>query len=600
MSQIYVIDLGGQYAHLIGNRVRRLGVYAEVKGNRAKASELKDATAIIFSGGPKGVHDEGAPEIDTEIFELGKPVLGICYGHQLMAHYLGGKVGTGREYGFTDFEVLKGDSPLFGHIEAKQVVWNNHGDQVLKLPPGFEQVGKTETCEFAGMQNLAKNLFAVQFHPEVSHTPCGMQLLENFVFGICKCSIDWSIQNFIERIEQEIKDYVADKNVFLLVSGGVDSTVCFALLDKVLGKGKVYGLHVDSGFMRKNESALVDKSLRNIGFDNLHVYDATEDFLKAVAGLVDPEEKRKAIGEEFIRVADKATKKLELDPENWILAQGTIYPDTIETGGTEHADRIKTHHNRVDAIQVLIEQGKLLEPIKDLYKDEVRELGLKLGLPEEMVFRHPFPGPGLAVRTLCSDGKDVLGGPDTETRYSASLRDITGPGFASQILPIKSVGVQGDARTYAHPALLELEGGIDWKSLEKLSTKITNSIREVNRVLIKLAGETKNLELVATTLTKERLELVREADYVFTETLRATGLYHEVWQAPVVLVPLKNKQGEMVVLRPINSTEAMTANFSKLPVGFVADVAQKILEIEGVGLVCYDITNKPPGTIEWE
>ncbi|MDD4351410.1 MAG: glutamine-hydrolyzing GMP synthase [Candidatus Gracilibacteria bacterium] len=594
MSQIYVIDLGGQYAHLIGNRVRRLGVYAEVRSNDCKASDLQDAQGIILSGGPKGVKEEGAPEIDHEIFQLGKPVLGICYGHQMMAHYLGGEIGTEREYGFTDFNISKKDSQLFQGLDAKQVVWNNHGDAVVKLPIGFEKTGSTETCEFESMENVEQKLYGVQFHPEVSHSEHGMKLLENFVLGICKCEKDWSIANFRERIEQEIKDYVGAQKVFLLVSGGVDSTVCFALLNQVLGPERVYGLHVDSGFMRQDESEKVKQMFAEIGYDNLHIYDAKNNFLKAVGSATEPEEKRRAIGEEFIRVAALATSDLELDPAEWILAQGTIYPDTIESGGSKHADRIKTHHNRVDGIQKLIAAGKLLEPIKDLYKDEVRELGIKLGLPEEMIYRHPFPGPGLAVRTLCAQQNEKL-----KIKNDPTLIDIVGPEISAQILPVKSVGVQGDARSYAHPALLEVTE-IDWDKLGKVSVKITNSIREVNRVLVKLAGDSENLELQAATLTEDRLDLLRVADQLFHDELRKAGLYHEVWQAPVVLVPLVNEQGETIVLRPINSTEAMTANFAKLPLDFVKKVAAKILNLKGIGLVAYDITNKPPGTIEWE
>ncbi len=296
-------------------------------------------------------------------------------------------------------------------------------------------------------------------------------------------------------------------------------------------------------------------------------------------------------------MAARAGKELELNPEHWILAQGTIYPDTIESGGTKHADKIKTHHNRVEGIQALIVAGKLLEPIKDLYKDEVRELGLQLGLPEEMIFRHPFPGPGLGVRALCADSS--VQATKLKDQDLAALQELVADECPVTILPIKSVGVQGDARSYAHPALLS-PSDLDWKSLEKLSVKITNNIRSINRVIVKLTGDASELNLISASLTKDRLDLLRKADKLFTETLIEAGLYHEVWQAPVVLIPLKNKQGETIVLRPINSTEAMTANFSKLPTDFVKEVAGKILAIDGIGLVAYDITNKPPGTIEWE
>lgn len=566
---------------------------------------MKDALGIILSGGPKSVDEEGAPAIDRAIFELGKPILGICYGHQLMAHYLGGQVATGREYGFTEYEISKPDSKLFQGLKTKQVVWNNHGDQVTSLPLGFEATGRTTVCQFESMEDVRRSFYGVQFHPEVSHTKQGMELLKNFVFGIAHCNQDWSITDFMERIEQEIRDYVKDKNVFLLVSGGVDSTVCFALLNKVLGKAKVYGLHVDSGFMRLNESRQVKQMFDGIGYDNLQVYDAQQEFLRATDKLAEPEAKRRAIGAEFVKVADRATAKLGLDPERWILAQGTIYPDTIESGGTKHAARIKTHHNRVEAIEKLIAAGKLLEPIKDLYKDEVRELGIKLGLPEEMVYRHPFPGPGLAVRVLCSDGKfEERKNERTKEQNtdSVDLNSLVDPGISSQFLPIRSVGVQGDARSYAHPALISISklSTLNWEELGKLSTQITNQIKSINRVILKLAGEEKDLKLGEAYLSQERLDILRAADDLFTKELKEAGLYHEVWQAPVVLVPLKNEKGELLILRPINSTEAMTANFSHLPVEFVTKVAEKLLNLPGIGLVAYDITNKPPGTIEWE
>jgi GMP synthase (glutamine-hydrolysing) len=439
-------------------------------------------------------------------------------------------------------------------------------------------------------------LYGLQFHPEVTDTPKGMTILENFI-SICKCSRDWNTDTFMREMGEEIKRKCGAKKVFLLVSGGVDSTVAFTLLNKVLGEKNVFGLHIDNGLMRLGESADILDYMKANGFHNLHVVDATEQFLSALKNIADPEEKRRIIGTKFIEVKEQALEEFGLDPKEYILGQGTIYPDTIESAGTKHAERIKTHHNRVDAVMALLEKGEIIEPLALLYKDEVRELGKALGLPGTLLWRHPFPGPGLGVRLLCSNGKEQPVAAETEK----NVQEISArAGYESYVLPLKSVGVQGDSRTYAHPALVL--GKRDWDRLEAVSTAITNKIRGVNRVVYGLSvqGEP-SYRLVKAYLTHDRLEILRSLDHLVTAALHKFGEYAAVWQMPVVLLPLVNKAGRQCgVLRPIMSQEAMTARFARLKDETLAYIVEESNKIGGLGDLFYDVTNKPPGTIEWE
>jgi len=385
--------------------------------------------------------------------------------------------------------------------------------------------------------------------------------------------------------------------VFLLVSGGVDSTVAFTLLNNTLGNERVLGLHIDNGLMRHNESRSIIEYMHQHGFDNLKIIDASDDFLNELKGITEPEKKRVIIGNMFLKAKEKAFEMLQLNADEWILAQGTIYPDTIESAGTKHADRIKTHHNRVDLILELIERGQVIEPLAQLYKDEVRELGETLGIPKELIWRHPFPGPGLGVRALCSDGT----GTEPAKEDIEKLAAVTnGTGYHITILPVCSVGVQGDERSYAHPALIT--GTCDWKRLEELSTRITNSVRSVNRVVYGIRTATKPVyTLINADLNRKRLDKLRAVDNIVTEQLYKSGEYGTVWQMPVVLLPLVNEAGgECVVLRPIVSQEAMTARFLPLMQETIDAIVQKTAEINGIGDIFFDITHKPPATIEWE
>ncbi len=603
-EKVAVLDFGGQYAHLIANRVRRLGVYSEIKDPDVSLEDLKSYKGIILSGGPMSVYADSAPHCDPGIFELGVPILGICYGHQLMQHLLGGKVvrGETKEYGLADLKIHQPDG-LFSDISSPKRVWMSHGDTVEFLAEGFEEVASTTDCKNSAVADISRNLYGVQFHLEVTHTEEGMKMLDNFL-KLCAVARDWSIEQFIEEEIAVIKKKVGDKKVFLLCSGGVDSTVAFALLEKALGSDRVYGLLVDTGLMRHQEAASVKKALTEAGFTNLHVADKSEQFLSTLKGKTDPEEKRKIIGELFWKVKEDVAEELKLNPDEWIMGQGTIYPDTIETGGTKHADTIKTHHNRVDLVQQMIEAGKVIEPLAQLYKDEVRDLGEKLGLPHEMVWRQPFPGPGLGVRILCVDKEEATENPDfsiLNENIQVFLRSHTPLADAeTMVLPIKSVGVQGDERTYRHPAILFTQNR-NWDELEQASTAITNRFTEVNRVLLVLGGEPGAFGLKVSDLSPDRVCLLQKADQLVTETMSASSDDFGIWQFPVVLVPVSTEENkESIVLRPIVSTEAMTASFARIEWALLDKMATQILESDELTHVFYDLTHKPPGTIEWE
>ncbi|MBU1976288.1 MAG: glutamine-hydrolyzing GMP synthase [Nanoarchaeota archaeon] len=588
MDRLIVVDLGGQYAHLIANRLRRLGFLADISQDILVDAGSADVKGIILSGGPSSVYEDGVPDIPEKIFELGKPILGLCYGHQLIAHKLGGKVNPGetKEYGLAN--IATKPSALFSGLDSDQVVWMSHGDTIGVLPLNFRIIASSEDCVTAAMENTDKKIYGLQFHPEVNHTENGMKILENFG-NICNCKKEWDSENYFNQISEQIRIHAKDRKIFLLVSGGVDSVVLFTLLNKVLGKHRVFGMHVDNGLMRLDESRNVITELTNNGFDNLELIDARSLFHAALKGVVDPEEKREIIGSLFIDVISVKSDAI-LSSDEWLVAQGTIYPDTIETQGTENAALIKTHHNRVPKMQELIDQGKVIEPLSHLYKDEVRLLGKKIGMHPDIIGRHPFPGPGLGVRILCNDQSE----PDLSS-LNDSLRKIEASAF---VIPIKSVGVQGDNRTYRHPALVPFSK--DWDKLEKLSTKITNNIQEINRVVMIVKQMKCAFRLLKRTITEDRIQLLQQADSLVTQIITRAGYYDKIWQMPVVLAPLSIQGGETIILRPVDSQEAMTANFSKLPLALVNKLGEELLKIEGVDAVFYDITNKPPGTIEWE
>ena len=626
-EKIVVLDFGSQYAHLIAKRFRMLGYYSEIALPSADTASLSDAKGIVFSGGPASVYDENTPDFNSEILNLDIPILGLCYGHYMVQLGYNGKVGKADvgEFGFAELNFadgMNGDGakcPLFKGIEGSQQVWMSHQDGVLKMGDGFEVVGSTKDCPFAATQNLNKRRFSLQFHCEVKDTPCGNQIFQNFA-EYCGMEKNWDQDTVLNIILENIKKEADGRNVLLFLSGGVDSTITFALLNKALGQDRVLGLHIDNGFMRKNESHNVAEAYRRFGFTNFIVEDASESFLKAIAGLTDPQKKRMAVGENFITVRNEVTARQNLD-DSWLLAQGTLYPDIIESGGTKNSHTIKTHHNRVAGIQELIAKGLIIEPIRDLYKDEVRAIGKKLGLPDELVMRHPFPGPGLSINVLCNDGKTNPKDDEELKLAQKELDEIKLDMFCPKctaslkrsVLPVRSVGVQGDFRTYRFPALLTFREEGDGfyhfpdkrEKIVECSSTITNAAKYINRTCIKLfqrpglADEA--LKIQEGYCDRRRLDQLREVDNIVLTELHKSGWYDKIFQHLTIDLPYASSADHAsFVLRPVISEDVMTARFAMWPKELLETIVHKIAELPFVDALYFDATNKPPATFGWE
>ena len=535
-SKILILDFGSQYTQVIARRIRECQVYSEIIRFDTPAAEVAalKPNGLILSGGPASVYDQGAPQVDSKIFSLGVPVLGICYGLMLMAHHLGGRVVfTGRrEYGAGVLHVENG-SELLGGLGEQLDVWNSHGDEVTDLPKGFRVAGTTDGCNFAAVEDPQRRLYGLQFHPEVAHTPRGREILQNFLFHICHCAMDWTMGSFIEEACARVRKQVGDQKVVLGLSGGVDSSVTAALLHKAIGD-QLTCIFVNNGLLRAREEEVVQRVFGENFHVRLKYVDAGDRFLALLKGVTDPETKRKLIGNEFIEVFQRATEELleedQRDSEHKLatadpsrrrtdghggykfLAQGTLYPDVIESVSIHGnpAQVIKSHHNVGGLPEKM--HFELVEPMRQLFKDEVRQAGLQLGLPKEIVYRQPFPGPGLAVRIL------------------------------------------GD-------------------------------------------------------VTPERLSILREADTIVQSEMEAADWYYKVWQSFAVLLPVQSVgvMGDQrtyentVVLRIVESQDGMTADWVRLPYELLARISNRISnEVKGVNRVCYDISSKPPSTIEWE
>jgi len=504
---VLIVDFGGQYNQLIARRVREAGVYSEVvswKNALEKAKEIQPK-GIIFTGGPNSVYADGAPMLDKEIFELNLPILGICYGMQLMSHVLGGKVAraTEREYGKIHLNVKKDDT-LFKGIESSQC-WMSHNDYVEKAPAGFEVIADTDSCPVAAIENKENNLYGVQFHAEVEHTPFGRQMITNFLYEVCGCAGDWDMGDFAKREIERIRNLVGDKNAICGLSGGVDSSVAAVMVHEAIGD-QLTCIFVDHGLLRKNEGDEVEAVFKNEFKMNFIRVDARERFMSRLKGVSDPETKRKIIGEEFIRVFEAEANKLE---NIEYLVQGTVYPDVIESG-TDTAEVIKSHHNVGGLPEDM--QFSLIEPLRDLFKDEVRNVGLEVGLQEKIVWRQPFPGPGLAIRII---------------------------------------------------------------------------------------GE----------ITEEALHLVSESDHILREEIRLAGLEREVWQYFTVLPNVKSvgvmgderTYSHTIGIRAVTSIDGMTSDWARIPYEVLDKISSRIVnEVDNVNRIVYDITSKPPSTIEWE
>jgi GMP synthase (glutamine-hydrolysing) len=479
----------------------------------------------------------------------------------------------------------------------------SHFDSVISVGPDFEEIGHTITGEtsehrYAAISSDLLHRYGFQFHPEVDDTVHGNEMIANFVFEICECEANWSMEQFLDEQIERVREQVGDRSVFLLASGGVDSTVAAVLIGRAIGAERLHLLHIDNGLMRLDESAQVLRMFTELGLDrNLHFVDVSQTFLEALEGVVEPEAKRGRIGDTFVEVFQSEAKQLGI--AHHLLGQGTIYPDTIETGGTKRADTIKTHHNRVPIIQEMIDAGKVVEPLADLYKVEVRELGERLNIEQRALSRHPFPGPGLGVRLLCSNGEQ-----DTEgfEAIEPQLQELaTRYGLQARALPIRSVGVKADLRAYEHPVLLS--GDVAWPELIGAVSAITAQVPGINRCVWNLdTGHPTKATAVAAYMIQDRLDVLRQADAIVMEGLRRFDLYDDVWQCPTVVVPLSltDVPGETVIVRPIRSQRAMTAAPVELPSRLVSERRDQILRLNGVTGLALDLTSKPPGTIEWE
>ncbi len=511
-EKVMILDFGSQYTQLIARKIRELNVYAEIVPFDISIDEIRkeNPRVIILSGGPSSIYDDDSPKVDSELFSLEVPMLGICYGLYVVVDAFGGKIeySSKREYGRATVDVEK-DSELFSGLENRQVVWMSHGDKVLEPPEGFVITASSLNAEVAAIENSEKKIYGVQFHPEVYHTEHGMEILSNLLFDVCGLSRSWTMESFIHSTVEAIQKEVGDGTVLLGLSGGVDSSVTAVLLQKAIGD-RLYCVFVNNGVLRKNEHEQVIERFEKHLKLNLIYVDAEERFLNKLDGVEDPEQKRRIIGREFIEVFKEEAGKIgRFD----FLAQGTLYPDVIESVSTKGpSDTIKSHHNRVPEVLELIKSGQVIEPLKELFKDEVRRVGVELGMSEELIYRQPFPGPGLAIR--------VIG-----------------------------------------------------------------------------------------TISKERLDILREADDIFISEIKKAGLYRDLWQSFAVFLPVrsvgvmgdKRTYENVIALRSVTSTDAMTADWAYLPEDVTRIISNRIInEVKGINRVVYDISSKPPSTIEWE
>ncbi|HSK11005.1 MAG TPA: glutamine-hydrolyzing GMP synthase [Vicinamibacterales bacterium] len=617
---IAVVDFGGQYAHLIATKVRRLHVLAEIRQPDDPLEAFAPYKGIILSGSPS-LSSQGEDSGYTKaIYDIEVPIAGFCFGHQEIAKHYGGQViHGGREWGPAALHIVR-DHPLFAGMEKVERVWMSHFDSVVALGPDFEELGYTALGEggeghrYAAIGSDTHRRYGLQFHPEVDDTAHGDEMIANFVLRICGCRPSWTMERYLEEQVERVRQRVGAQSVFLLASGGVDSTVAAKLFALAIGADRLHLLHVDNGLMRKDESRKVVEMLRSLGVGrHVHFVDASQRFLEALQGVVAPERKRQIIGDTFIQVFEEEGRRLGI--ADHLLGQGTIYPDTIETGGTKRADTIKTHHNRVPIVEEMIAAGKVVEPLAELYKVEVRELGEQIGIPHDLLWRHPFPGPGLGVRLLCSDGADDREG------FGAIEPAVAGVaaryGLTPLVLPLRSVGVKADLRAYEHPVLLHGDAG--WDRVLEASGMIFREVPGINRCVWNLGPALPGgAHTVAASVTRERLDLLREADAIVMDGLRRSGLYGSIWQCPTVLVPLRfdiggnpaeagshgggEQQGgrEFVIVRPIHSERAMTATPACLPDALLDEWRGAILALPGVSGLGIDVSTKPPGTIEWE
>lgn len=588
-AHIAVIDFGSQYTHLMVRRLRDLGapayMYAPHTLTRADTEHWK---GIVLSGGPNSLTDANAPRLETWVLDLPLPLLGLCYGFQYMAQHLGGMVErqTAREYGMAPLEIRLHEG-VFAGLPKQTHVWMSHGDSVTKLPADAQ-------CLASSHHDIAAfsmgRIWALQFHPEVSHTELGNAMLKNFI-GACALTETWNPASKLETTCERIRTETNGRSVAVFVSGGVDSLVTLVLCACALGRERVQGIHIDTGLMRKNESQWVMGYLRDQGFENIHCIEAHSDFYKGLNQLVDPEDKRKAIGKLFVDLYKQHMNTTLQNNADIMLAQGTIYPDTIESGATAHSQKIKTHHNRVEEIDRLNAEGRIIEPISEFYKDEVRALGRELGIPEALLNRHPFPGPGLGIRILCAQENEPAFLNTTAAQHDS---------FFMNVLNVRSVGVQGDGRTYKHPAVLWFRtGDLNCERAVSHARRLINTDALINRVVLAFEDlGTLGLTKKPTFVTAANVRLLQEVDALCTQFIPHTN---EVWQMPVVMLPLYDAQNRpCFVVRPVSSVDGMTADVVPVSYTNLVTLNNELRRNNLAAAVLLDLTSKPPGTIEWE
>lgn len=631
-QKVAILDAGAQYGKLIDRRVRELNVESEVLPLDTPPEKLKGQYgAIIISGGPGSCYEANAPAFNNAVLDMGLPVLGVCYGYQLINYVSGGKVEKAEKREDKQESIrVDTSSMMFAGLEASQRVLLTHGDAVTKVAPTFRAVGWTGDKHVVALENASRMIYGVQFHPEVDLSDKGSAMFENFLFGVAKLQGNYTPKSRHQHAIDEIKQAVGDKEILVLVSGGVDSSVCAALCREAVGADKVHAVHVDHGFMRQEESSTVEKALGKVGI-HLHVVNCTKEFAEActeakgrrIGPLIDtvsPEDKRMIIGDTFMKVTETAVASLKLKPENVFLAQGTLRPDLIESGShlaSSKADVIKTHHNDTALVRQLRAQGKIVEPLRDYHKDEVRALGTELGLPKHLVWRQPFPGPGLAIRVLCSDGTVPQTLTPEEIRKVAKCIESYKAGtLAFTVLPVRTVGVQGDCRSYKAAIALTLQGNpdasaIDWEGLFKVARQIPSEVHNVSRTCFMFGpvvnqGDEGAEDVTPTYCTQAVMDQLRAADHIVSVVLLKNGLHHTLSQVPVVLFPASfGVQGNRsVALRPFITRDFMTGTPAvpgkDLPFSALTEMVNGVQNVPGISKVVYDLTAKPPGTTEWE
>ena len=617
MEKLAILDCGGQYTKVIDRRVRELGVKSDIFPINVRAEDLKDYKAVILSGGPNNIGEAGRLNFDEKIFELGVPVLGICYGMQLMSDHFGGIIDSNikKEYGATDVWIDV-NSTIFEGLNEKEQVLMSHGDTVKVKPEGFQIIAKSGDA-IAAIGDETRKMYGFQFHPEVDLTENGMKMLENFIRKVACYKEVYALDDRIESSIKMIKEKVGDNKIIVLVSGGVDSAVTAALLVKALPAENIYAIHIDSGFMRKNESDLVCENLKALGMKNLIRENAKDYFFNTVVETeegkigplvneVDPEKKRRIIGEIFIQIANQVIERLGLDKENTFIAQGTLRPDLIESGNPDisgFAHKIKTHHNDVEIVRQARKKGLIVETNADWHKDEVRRVARKLGLDEAIASRQPFPGPGLAIRLICHDKQDEAIITDEEVdKLKEILENTNQNGY---ILPIKSVGVQGDARSYRNLCLMEGEKiDFDWKQITTKAKEITDSINTINRVgyILNKANFNEEIKCHDMRIADENVELLRELDKIVTSNLEEA----KVNQTFAVLIPIGITKKYSVAIRTFVTNDFMTGRAGEIGKEVskeaIETIVKKIEEKFGdkIEFIIYDVTSKPPATTEWQ